>query len=481
MPSIPLFLSCVPFPFAGNVPASCVEAPARWRRLAAALLILGAGTGIALAQEPSTLTPKTTQQWQALSEKLATRQATIVRKQAPSAALLRSRVAETEVAGAPVTAFNKIITDQMPVELPPADVAAAPDEEAAPPPSASPALVAGEIYRVPLNKDEDRLAAKVLNDQFAQHTKNRPVAAFPGVVRQLAAADQRPRPVDLKAFALAGKALTRDRASGEFSGSIRVGVADLSSLAEGLRLSAPMAFDVLEADLADPPQVTLDTTSPPLKTIRIRTMEVVEPFVVHVASRFELQGIPVTLRISPTLRIQTDRKAIQGFGLETTKVEVWTVGVAHPQGRAVRLRADPSAHFAQSSLRLDEDGHAETLLRSDAAGTVTLTASMAGLADADYALRFDRPWRTLAFSLAGGLVGGLIRVAPRLRPGIRLRHPAIALFVSVLIGALVFALAVLGVNVLPVEFTVRIGDVFVFAVSALGAWLGTAALRPIAA
>jgi hypothetical protein len=105
--------------------------------------------------------------------------------------------------------------------------------------------------------------------------------------------------------------------------------------------------------------------------------------------------------------------------------------------------------------------------------------SAAGFSDASYQVSFEPPWRTIWFSLAGGLVGGLIRIAPGLRRGFRRDRAAVALLVAVLIGSLVFGLIVLGVNVLPVTFAVRVGYVFVAVVSAVGAWLGTAALKPI--
>lgn len=482
MPSLSLSRSRLPVPLGKRRPSFPVNLPARWRRFAAALVLLATGAGLASAQDPQPLDPQTTQKWQALREKLATRQAEIVQRPALGETVLtaggivkadssrRGTLSFSKIAASESTAVTETLTE--------AAEAAAPTPSAAPPPVEPPALVAGQMYRVALAHDEEQLAADVLKSRIAGFSRANTVASFPGIVRQVATNQQA---VDLKPFVLAGKALTLDRPTGEFKGSIRIGVADLSNPTEGLALSAPMTFNVLEADLADPSQVALDKTSPPLETIRIHTPVVEEPFVVRVASQFDLAGVPVTLRVSPTLFVQTDREVIQGYGLETASVYVWTVGVSTPKGRTVQLRAKPSAHFAQSRLILDEEGRAETHLRSDASGPVTLTASMAGLGNADYPIQFDRPWRTLAFSLVGGLLGGLIRVAPGFRPGSRLARPVIALFVSVLIGALVFALTALGVNVLPVEFAVRSGDIFVFAVSALGAWLGTAALRPIAA
>ena len=52
-----------------------------------------------------------------------------------------------------------------------------------------------------------------------------------------------------------------------------------------------------------------------------------------------------------------------------------------------------------------------------------------------------------------------------------------ALTVSLLTGVLIFALYAVGVNVLPVNPTVNVGAVLVFAVSGLGAYLGARLLK----
>ena len=120
-----------------------------------------------------------------------------------------------------------------------------------------------------------------------------------------------------------------------------------------------------------------------------------------------------------------------------------------------------------------------TWLRSDSTGPLRITASAAGLADATAPLRVEMPWRTLVFALGGGLLGGLARL---LAGGRRVRgtRALLALALSLLVGLLVFGLAVLGVNVFPVRFEVQVGYMFIAVVSALGAWAGVAALKRVA-
>jgi hypothetical protein len=361
----------------------------------------------------------------------------------------------------------------------PVDAAAA-----AVPAAASLTLASRTLYHLQLDKGQEQkasaaLAELVLPTQAAgtdPAVAQKALGVFPGIVRQLDA-DQ--VSVDLKPYAVAGEPMTLDRSSGEYVGSVKIGVADLFDRQEGRELSAPMTFQLVEAAFADPTFVVLRQTSPPLATIRIHTKSLSNPFVVRVASQFDQSGVPVTLSITPTLFVRLDRHSIQGFGLETARVFVSTLGIAQPAGIVVTLEADPSAHFADSELVLDKNGRADTILRSDASGPANISVSAAGFSDANYQMSFEPPWRTIWFSLAGGLVGGLIRIAPGLRRGFRRDRAAVALLVAVLIGSLVFGLIVLGVNVLPVTFAVRVGYVFVAVVSAVGAWMGTAALKPI--
>jgi hypothetical protein len=344
----------------------------------------------------------------------------------------------------------------------------------APAVAAPTALRPGISYYAKLAPAEERATTEILTAQVAKLPVSSAPVSFPGVIRQLT---QDNREVQLKTYALVGEALTYDSQRRQFVGTIKLGVSDLFDQAEGRALSAPIRFDVLESALADPTFVVLKTTSPPHEEIKIHAANPSNPLIVRVASRFNQEGISLSLPLNPTLFIQTDRQAIQGYGLETTRVLVSIVGHPAPKGLVVQLTANPSAHFELSQLTLGDGGTAETILRSDATGHVSLTATGAGGAPGTATVDFEPPARTLISATIGGLLGGLLRMFTRARANTKLKHRVSALAVSILTGLFVFLLYVVGVNVFPIEILVRVSDVFVLAVSALGAWVGTAALR----
>jgi len=140
-------------------------------------------------------------------------------------------------------------------------------------------------------------------------------------------------------------------------------------------------------------------------------------------------------------------------------------------GRPVTLHVGPSGYLDKGIVRLEQDGSGEAELRSDGIGTAHIRATSAGLAPASADIVYRFPIRTLGASMAGGLLGALVSLlaAPQRR-----KRPWIRLVGSTLFGILVFALYVVGINILPFQPKVTVGAALVFAISALAAWLGPA-------
>jgi len=339
----------------------------------------------------------------------------------------------------------------------------------------APVLRPGVLYQLHLSRDEERQIDKAVTEQVKADSPGTRVVPLPGVVR-LAAKDG--SEVHLKPFALPGQPLTYQPGSALFEGSIRVGVADIVDRTEGKALSAPMTFQVREGQMAQPDSVELDATSPPHKTIMVRSKSPGQSVTVHVVSRFDPDGTAVTLPVDPTLIVRLERAEIQGYGLETTMVHIASYGLAKPAGRVVQLGSSPSAFFDHGEATLSENGTAAVSLRSDAPGPVTITASAPGLASGSATVVFLWPAQTLMFGLVGGLIGGLLRYLTRGRR-IAARGFVVGLVVAVLTGLLVFFLYAVGVNVLPFEPKVTVGAVLVLVVSALGAWFGTGLLAKL--
>lgn len=385
-----------------------------------------------------------------------------------------SGVAQPPAASQPSTV--QLQTLRKALQARPAQVVESPAVAAKPPaPAASvpAALKAGVLYKVPIAREEERQIEQAVTQRLQTSAPGVRVVPLPGVVSQVA---KDGREVQLKPFALPGQPLTYQPQRRMFEGSIRVGVADVFDQTEGKPLSAPVTFQVLEGDMAQPDSIALAATSPPHQTILVRAPSPGPSVTVHIASRFDPQGTAVTLPVRPTLLVRPERAEIQGYGLETTRVHIAAFGLANPQGRVVQLAAAPSAFFEPSKVTLTDQGTAEALLRSDGAGRVTVTASAAGLDPGSTTVDFAPPGRTLIAGLAGGLLGGFLRLVPALRRGLRMSRLILGLGAAVATGLLVFILYIVGVNVLPVEPKVTVGTAFVLAVAALGAWFGTGLL-----
>lgn len=350
--------------------------------------------------------------------------------------------------------------------------AAAPADTGAP-------LRAGDLQRIVLQpEDEAMLNRRLLADARINPGLDPASQArfqlftFPDVFSQL---DTQSRKVDLKPYILGGW-LVYQPSSRKFVGKLHIGVRDLVDRMARRDLSVPMLFQVLDEDVAVPASQQIDRTSPPTLPITIAVAQPDEPFFVQVASSFDPEGIQVPMKIKPTLMIETDRKILQGFGVETVGVNVWTYGRDKPENITISLSSNQSVHFEQTLLKLDAEGRASTRLRSDWPGTVVLRASGRGFDSVPVEITVQWPWQTLLFSLCGGLLGALLRHLPQQRRGDG-RQWWVALAVSIGAGLLVFLLMLLGVDLLPLTLKVQVGYAFVFVASALGAWFGVKLLE----
>lgn len=331
-------------------------------------------------------------------------------------------------------------------------------------------LQRGVLYQTELPRAQEQLIQAEFSRRLATATAAPPVL-LPGVLRQEA---QDGAELVLKPLVLVGQALSR-AADGRFIGTILVGVKEVSDAAGGAReLTAPVQFDVLETRLANPARVLVKSTAPHFESIEV-TSTSARPLRLRVASRFAPEGVEVVVPVE-ALSLQPSTDEIDGFGLEAADLNISVVGLPDPAGRRVLLKVSGDSGYLEASrLALDRDGEATTRVRSSGLGPVKITASVAGLT-ATTEVRSRFPGLTLLAAALGALVGGLIRLLSEGRQLDRKRALA-ALAVSLLTGVLVFALYAVGVNVTPLNPTVNVGAVLVFAVSGIGAYLGTRLLK----
>lgn len=289
------------------------------------------------------------------------------------------------------------------------------------------------------------------------------IAPLPGLLRQ---ADSAGNVREFKAFASSGRPLVYDAAQRVYRGTIIVGITGIAGPLEPFQLATPVVFQVLDADSADPMETSFQSTEPSFRTVQV-TLSAVRP--VRVFSRLIPDGgVTIALRVNPTLAIEAGQGAIDGFGLETTQVNISLSGVAQPGGRVVTLHTD-AGYLDPTRVQLDAQGNASVTIRSGSVGQAQITATTADVGRAQTSVQFNFPWITLLASIVGGLAGGFVR--SRGRPRGR------ALAVAAVWGLIVFVSYAVGINLLPFTPSVTIGAALVFAVSAMGALFGTALLR----
>jgi len=188
------------------------------------------------------------------------------------------------------------------------------------------------------------------------------------------------------------------------------------------------------------------------------------------------QPVSVSVPVErPRLTLTLSPARLQGWGLETGEVLIAAADGAAAAKATVVLSAT-LGELDPKQLTLDDNGQAHALLRSTSIGSATLNAASPPFAPAALSVVYEWPLRFLLAAGIGGLVGGIVRCG--VKRGVAWRRVGLELLVSLLTGLIVFALFVLGVNVIGFALPARGGEVLAFVVSALGAFLGSQLLTP---
>ena len=329
------------------------------------------------------------------------------------------------------------------------------------------ALERGKNYRVQLSKFDEATFVQQVAAQPSIRAEGVQLVTSSGALRQLASDGSA---LLLKPIIIA-QPLTFNAALHMFVGSIKVGVSEIGEPGNAKALSAPVSFQVLEGDLANPEELEVKHSGLPMSKFEIQSPQAAGGLIVNVASTFDPAGVPVTLKLVPVFRVAAP-KSMDGLGLETATIRVSASGLPNLDTQTVGITVDGPARADGDTVHLDKSGHGIMGIRSVGIGSAVVTAQLEGFPDASVGVKVAPPFLTLLASLVGGLTGGLIRLLPSLS-GNTMRRFWLGLSVSVLVGLVVFGLYAIGVNVLPIQPKVQVGAVFVAVVSAMGALLGS--------
>ena len=365
-------------------------------------------------------------------------------------------------------------------------------------------LKAGEARWIPLppeQRDQARrlVEARVLKELPPPAASPPPAKPPPPAAQPAPAPTPRPEPgamaTDVRLFSGAVQTLSRDNtevtllpvtarppamrfnaAQRRFETRLSLGLVDTDPEADPRVLSAPITFEVIGDVTTEPATVSLDRTSPPFAHVTVSASNPRDPVELQVYST--VTHDPVSLRVSverPTLTLTLSPARLQGWGLETGEVLIAAADGASA-ARATVLLAATLGELDPKQVTLDDNGQARAQLRSSSIGTATIHASWAPFSQASQSVDFDWPLRFVAAALLGGLAGGAVRRG--VKRIARWQRIGLELMVAVLTGLIVLALFVLGVNVTGFSLPARGGEVLVFVVCALGAFLGSQLLAP---
>ena len=266
-----------------------------------------------------------------------------------------------------------------------------------------------------------------------------------------------------------------DAATRQFLGSIAVGLVELGVKGPPKPLPTWVTFQTLGAVVANPEEAEVKTTAPPFRRIAIAARAPGDKVELRVFST----GMDPVVVVMPVERARLQLAAkprLQGWGLESTEVTIAASDGAASKGQEVVLQPPALGTLTPMTLRLEDNGTATAKLRSESTGSVQIVASSSTLgAPEPLSIEFEFPTRFLLSGLVGGLAGSILKRGGK-RAGAR--RWARDLLLGVLTGAVVLGLFVFGVNVTGFPLPPAGGEVLVFVVAALGAFVGTQLLQP---
>lgn len=265
-------------------------------------------------------------------------------------------------------------------------------------------------------------------------------------------------------IAIAGGGLRYDPALQAFVGTVFIGLEDSVRHTERLTLSRPIDVQVTgDAESVEPGNLRLTHTNVPFESVRIRAQLTGDVVRLLVQPTFDPDIAPTPIPVvRPSIIVHASPETIHAFGLQSATITI--SGPPTLSGESMVISAD-RGDLDTNTLSLPPRGAATTKIRSGAPGSATVRVEVGDVTSRVTTLRFAFPWSFLVAAVLGSLVGALIR--GRVGAGQSVAQ------VDVLLGlacGLVAAVAyTIGLNLIGVELSVRVGDAAAFVVSALGA------------
>jgi hypothetical protein len=242
-------------------------------------------------------------------------------------------------------------------------------------------------------------------------------------------------------------------------------------------ISSPMHLELHSdyIDGIDPDRLQIGHLNLPSTSVNISARGVRDSVQIRIVTEANAEGYEAYLKVEPALNLFTERKHLQGLGIQQIPIQVNWKGSSSTESRVVNISSSQGT-VTPTSVELSYNQPAIVYLRSEGLGNASLTATSTDAQSNTLQINFIFPWLFLLFSVAGGFLGGTAKYFTlKEKPKSFLATTAGSLSIG-LIGALAYF--VLGINLLNIEFSSTFNEFAVFGISALIAFLGIRKLKP---
>jgi len=189
------------------------------------------------------------------------------------------------------------------------------------------------------------------------------------------------------------------------------------------------------------------------------------------------EGYVTFIKVEPGLEISTNRKALQGLGIEETEIDVALKGSTSADSAKVVFSAEKGT-ITPSSISVKYKEAAIVTLRSQGLGDSKITASTSSLNSNSLVFAYHFPWAFLLAALIGGLLGGLVKFLSSDKTKRKKSMQKIVIG-GILTGLIVAAAYYgLGISLIGIKISALVNEIAVFALSALGAIVGIRLPKP---
>lgn len=265
------------------------------------------------------------------------------------------------------------------------------------------------------------------------------------------------------------KPLVYDHAAETFTSTLNFLL--LSQTESSVDISTPMPIE-LHSDHLDniqPNQLQIGHLNLPSTRVDISARNVRDSVQIRIVTEGNSDGYETYLNVEPTLNLFTERKQLQGLGIQSIPIQINWEGSSSGESKMVNITSSKGA-ITPNSVRLSYSQPETVYLRSEGIGSASLTASTSGAQSNTLQISYIFPWLFLLFSIAGGFLGGTAKYFTLKEKPESFLTTTIGSLAIGLLGALAYF--VLGINLLEIEFSSTFNEFAVFGVSALIAFFG---------